>query len=108
MHTIAEWVDARTAAIFLKPCTPKYFTEQVGPFVERKSSNRPGTISARSGGWLYHRSDLERLRAIMNALGCRAFKAAWILHSVRELNARNLLPYLSQPLSSTAAKEEGQ
>ena len=100
--TLPEWVDARTAAIFLMPCTPKHLNEEIGPMLTRETGNRPGTRTARSGGWYYHRHDLERVRAIMDALGCRALKAAWLFHSIKELGERGMIQYLGAELERTA------
>lgn len=102
MHELAEWSDARTAALFLKPCTPKHLNEELGPMLERESGNRPGTRTARSGGWYYARHDLERVRAIMDALGCRAQKATWLFHSIKQLGARGMIPYLSAVIDKQA------
>lgn len=103
--TLPEWVDARTAAIFLKPCTPKHLNEELGPMLTRESGNRPGTRTARSGGWYYHRHDLERVRAIMEALGCKPLKAAWLFHSIRELGERGMIAYLGAELERTAQQQ---
>lgn len=103
MERLAEWNDARSAAIFLKPCTPKHLNEELGPMLRRQSANRPGTRTARSGGWLYHRHDLERVRAIMDALGCRALKAAWLFHSIKILGELEMLPHLTAELDNTTA-----
>lgn len=99
--TLLEWNDARTAALFLKPCTPKHLNEELGPMLERKSANRPGTLTARSGGWLYHRHDLERVRAIMDSLGAKPLRAVQLFHAMKELNTREMLPYLTAELNST-------
>lgn len=98
---LEEWNDARTAALFLKPCTPKYLTEEIGVSLERRSSNRHSASSARGGGYLYHRHDLERVRAIMDALGCSASKAVWLLLGIRRLGERAMLPHLSQTLEDS-------
>ncbi len=82
---LLEWTDARTAAIFLKPCTPKHLNEELGIYLRRESANRPGTRTARSGGWRYHRADLERVRAIMDSLGCAALRAAQHFHAIKRL-----------------------
>lgn len=102
---LAEWSDARSAAIFLKPCTPKHLNEELGPMLRRKSANRPGSRTARSGGWLYCRHDLERVRAIMDAIGCTALKAAWFFHTMKHLTARQLVPYLLEELEETIERE---
>lgn len=91
---LTEWNDARTAAIFLKPCTPKHLNEELGPMLKRESANRPGTRTARGGGWRYHRDDLERVRAIMEAVGCPPLRAAQLLHHMRTLKDRELLEWL--------------
>ncbi len=91
---LLEWSDARTAALFLKPCTPKHLNEELGVFLNRESGNKPGTRTARSGGWRYHRDDLERVRAIMDALGCSPLRAAQHFHAIRTLQARELLELL--------------
>lgn len=96
--TLPEWSDARTAAIFLKPCTPKHLNEEIGPFLTRESGNTFNQTHARGGGWQYHRHDLERVRAIMDALGCKALKAAWLFAAMKVLTARQMLPYLSEEL----------
>lgn len=88
---LPEWSDARTAALFLKPCTPKHLNEEVGIFLLRESANRPGARTARGGGWLYHREPLERVRAIMDALGVKPLRAAQHFHAIRTLNERELL-----------------
>jgi hypothetical protein len=92
--SLPEWSDARSAAIFLKPCTPKHLNEELGVYLRRESANRPGTRTARSGGWRYHREDLERVRAIMEALGCAPLRAAQHLHAIRTLRDRDLLELL--------------
>jgi hypothetical protein len=101
------WNDARTAALYLKPCTPKYLNDEIGAQLTRQSANRPGAETARGGGWLYHRHDLERLRAIMDALGCNASKAVWLLHGIRTLGKRAMLPHLALTLEE-ATKEEAE
>jgi hypothetical protein len=73
---------------------PKHLNEELGPLLNRKSGNRFGTHHARSGGWFYHRHDLERVRAIMDSLGCRALKAVWLFHAMKVLSTRNLVPFL--------------
>jgi glycine/D-amino acid oxidase-like deaminating enzyme len=73
---------------------PKHLNEDIGPFLNRKSTNRLGTQHARGTGWFYHRHDLERVRAIMDALGCRASTAAWLFHAVKVLATRDLVPFL--------------
>lgn len=95
---LPEWLDARSAALFLKPCMPKYLNEDLGEMLTRKTANRPGTRSARSGGWLYHRHDLERVRAIMDALGAKPAKAVQLFHAMKTLNARQMIPYLTAEL----------
>ncbi len=95
---LPEWSDARSAAIFLKPCTAKHLNEELGHNLTRQSNNRPGTLTARGGGWLYHRHDLERVRAIMDALGCKPARAVWMLFGIRTLGARKMLPYLELTL----------
>jgi hypothetical protein len=98
---LPEWCDARAAAIFLRPCTPKHLNEELGPMLYRKTGNKPGTRTAGSGGWLYHRHDLERVRAVMDALGCKPLKAAWLFRSIKVLGERRMLPYLAQELELT-------
>lgn len=97
---LLEWVDARSAALFLKPCMPKHLNEELGPMLLRKTANRPGTLTARSGGWLYHRHDLERVRAIMDSLGAKPLKAVQLFHAMKELSTREMLPYLLEELES--------
>lgn len=94
MERLLEWSDARTAALFLKPCTPRYLNEELGPMLRRESANRPGTRYATSGGWRYHRDDLERVRAIMDALGCGAYAATRHLHAMRTCEDRKLMEWL--------------
>jgi hypothetical protein len=106
MSELTEWSDARTAAIFLKPCTPKHINEELGVYLRRESANRPGTRTARSGGWRYHREDLERVRAIMDALGCSPLRAAQHFHAIKTLAARDLLELMfAGQLEETLAKE---
>jgi hypothetical protein len=101
-----EWSDARTAAAFLKPCMPKHLNEELGGYLTRKSGNRFGTAHARSGGWWYHRHDLERVRAIMDALGgAKPLKAAQLLHAMRTLNNRGALPYLLEEFKKNITEE---
>lgn len=102
---LLEWTDARTAALFLKPCTPKHLNEELGPMLNRKSGNGPGARTARSGGWLYHRHDLERVRAIMDALGAKPLRAAQLFHAMKELNTRQMLPHLLAELESNIKGE---
>lgn len=106
---LTEWSDARTAAIFLKPCTPKHLNEELGIYLRRESANRPGTRTARSGGWKYHRADLERVRAIMDALGCAPLRAAQHFHAVKTLRDRELLELvLAGELEQTLEREREQ
>ncbi len=105
---LLEWSDARTAALFLRPCMPKHLNEELGPMLNRKSANRPGTLSARSGGWLYHRHDLERVRAIMDSLGAKPLKAVQLFHSMKELDERQMMPYLLETLEETLQQEASQ
>jgi hypothetical protein len=105
MERLAEWSDARSAAIFLKPCTPKHLNEELGQYLTRKSGNVFNQTHARSGGWQYHKHDLERVRAIMDALGCRALKAAWLFHAIKELGRRGALPHLTEELKTTVNRE---
>jgi hypothetical protein len=95
--TLELWVDARTAALYLRPCMPKHLNEEIGPMLTRESANRPGTVTARSGGWRYHRHDLERVRAIMDAVGCKPLKAAWLFHALKQLRKRELVDWLLEP-----------
>lgn len=102
---LLEWNDARTAALFLKPCTPKHLNEELGVMLNRKSGNGPGARTARSGGWLYHRHDLERVRAIMDALGAKPLKAAQIFHALKELNRRQQIAFLTAELDQSLDAE---
>ena len=109
MQRLAEWSDARTAALFLKPCTPKHLNEELGPMLRRESANRPGTRTARSGGWRYHRDSLERVRAIMDALGCSALAAARHLHAMRTCDDRQLTEWLlERELKETLKRDAAQ
>lgn len=108
MERLAEWSDARSAAIFLKPCTPKHLNEELGQYLTRESANTFNQTHARGGGWRYHRHDLERVRAIMDALGCRALKACWLFHAMKQLAARELLPYLNEEINTTIKREAAQ
>lgn len=109
MERLAEWSDARTAALFLRPCTPRYLNEELGTMLRRESANRPGTRYATSGGWRYHRDDLERVRAIMDALGCAAFAATRHLHAMRTLSDRKLLEWLLEhELRKTLERDAAQ
>lgn len=75
--------------------------------LRRESANKPGTRTARSGGWLYHRDDLERVRAIMDALGCAPLRGAQILHAIRTLKARELVEWLVEgQLAETLEREK--
>ena len=103
---LLEWSDARTAAIFLKPCTPKHLNEHVGLLVRRESANRPGTRTAKSGGWRYHRDDLERVRAIMEALGCAPLRAAQYFHAIKVFKNRGLLEQLLAGALETTIEQE--
>jgi hypothetical protein len=106
---LTEWSDARTAAIFLKPCTPKHLNEELGIYLRRESANRPGTRTARSGGWRYHRDDLERVRAIMDALGCAPLRAAQHFHAIKVLRDRELLELLlAGELEQTLERERNK
>ena len=102
---LLEWNDARTAALFLKPCTPKHLNEELGPMLNRKSANRPGALTARSGGWLYHRHDLERVRAIMEAIGAKPLKAAQFFTAMKVCKQREIIPYLTEELESNIQQE---
>lgn len=102
---LPEWSDARAAAIYLKPCTPKHLNEEIGHNLERRSGNKPGTLTARGGGWLYHRHDLQRVRAIMDALGCKARQAVWLLWGIRQLGEREILPHLLVTLEQAIAAD---
>lgn len=106
MERLAEWSDARTAALFLKPCTPRYLNEELGPMLRRESANRPGTRYATSGGWRYHRDDLERVRAIMEALGCGAYQATRHLHAIRTCQDRKLLEWILEAELHAALKRD--
>lgn len=109
MSQLLEWSDARTAALWLKPCTPKHLNEELGPFLRRETANKPGTRTARSGGWRYHRADLERVRAIMDALGCAALRAAQHFHAIKTLRDRELLELvLGAELEQTLERERTQ
>ena len=105
---LTEWSDARSAAIFLKPCTPKHLNEELGQYLTRESGNTFNTTHARSGGWWYHRHDLERVRAIMDALGCRALKAAWLFHAMKQLHKRQMLDFLSEELATNVKREAAE
>ena len=102
---LLEWSDARTAALFLRPCMSRHLNEELGPMLKRKSANRPGALTARSGGWLYHRHDLERVRAIMDSLGAKPLKAVQLFHAMKELSAREMIPYLIAELDSNLQLE---
>lgn len=105
--SLIEWNDARTAALFLNT-TPKNLNEELGHNLERKTANRPGTLTARGGGWLYHRHDLERVRAIMDALGCPTRKAIELLHGIRRLGERRMLEELLITLQTTIEREKNE
>jgi hypothetical protein len=108
---LTEWSDARTAAIFLKPCTPKHLNEELGIYLRRESANRPGTRTARSGGWRYLREDLVRVRAIMDSLGCSPLRAAQHFHAIKVLRDRAPLVLeriLEQELEQTLEREKNR
>lgn len=105
---LTEWSDARTAALFLRPCTPKHLNEEIGTYLTRESGNTFNQTHARGGGWRYHRHDLERIRAIMDALGCKALKAAWLFHAMKQLSTRNMLAYLNEELSANVKQEAAE
>lgn len=105
---LLEWSDARTAALFLKPCTPKNLNEELGQYITRENGNRPGARSARYGGWWYHKHDLERVRAIMDALGCTPLRAAQLFGQMKVLREREMLPYLLEELSANSQQEAAQ
>lgn len=95
MQRLPEWSDARTAALFLKPCTVRTLNEEIGKYIKRQSGNRFGTPSnAKSGGWRYFRHDLERVRAIMDALGCPPLRAAQYFHALKVCKDRELIEWL--------------
>lgn len=94
MTYLTEWSDARTAALYLKPCTPKHLNELLGGFITRRSGNRPGALTARSGGWQYHRDDLERVRAIMDAFGVTPLDAARTFARIRGLDDKGALEFI--------------
>ena len=102
---LEEWNDARTAALFLKPCTPKHLNEELGVYLTRESGNTFNQTHARGGGWLYHRHDLERVRAIMDALGCRAQKACWLFGAMKVLSGRQMTAYLTEELRTTIKRD---
>ena len=83
--SLPEWSDARSAALFLKPCTPKHLNEELGVFLTRESGNRPGTR--------------------MDALGCSPLRAAQHFHAIRELNARELLVAMLGDLQDSIDRE---
>jgi hypothetical protein len=92
---LPDWATTHEAWIYLKPCTRKSFAEVVGPLLERKSGNRPGAqYHARSGGWLYARADLERVRAIMDALGVTASDAAKTFHRIKGLADKGAIEWI--------------
>ena len=92
---LPDWATTQQACIYLKPCTRKSFAEVVGPFLKRKSGNRPGAqYHARSGGWLYARSDLEPVRAIMDALGVTASDAAKTFHRIKGLADKGAIEWI--------------
>jgi hypothetical protein len=105
---LTEWVDARTAAIFLKPCTPEVLNRHLGPMLRRESANRPGARTARSGGWLYHRDDLERVRAIMEVMGCSPLKATQHFHMIRRCQDRKLLEWLLERELMRSVRDDRQ
>lgn len=106
---LAEWSDARTAALFLKPCTPKHLNEDVGQYLQRESGNTFNRTHARGGGWRYHRGDLERVRAIMDALGCSPLKAAQHLRAMRTCEDRELTEWLlERELRATLKRDAAQ
>lgn len=100
-----EWLDARDAARELGPCTPKHLTEEIGPLITRQSRSLTGARTARGVGYAYARHDIERLRAIMLALGCQPLRAAQILHGIRALGEKGMLAEISAELNSTIARE---
>jgi len=104
MAKLSTWSDSRTAALYLGKCTPKHLNEELGVNLERRANTVHGT-TARGGGWLYHRHDLERARAIMEALGCSASKAVWLLVGIRQLGKRELLPHLVATLEDAIKAE---
>jgi hypothetical protein len=106
MTYLAEWSDARTAALYLKPCTPKHLNELLGGFITRRSGNRPGALTARSGGWQYHRDDLERVRAIMDAFGVTPLDAARTFARIRSLNDQGALVFILGRALDTAIEQQ--
>lgn len=100
-----DWHDARTAALFLST-TPKHLNEELGPMLTRETGNRPGTRTARSGGWHYHRHDLERVRCIMDALGSKPLKAVQFFHMMKVVEERKLIPYLLEELERNTENEQ--
>jgi hypothetical protein len=92
---LPDWSTTQQACIYLKPCTRKSFAEVVGPLLKRKSGNRPGAqYHARSGGWMYAREDLERVRAIMDALGITASDAAKTFHRIKGLEDKGAIEWI--------------
>jgi len=87
---LTEWNATRHAAQFLR-CMPEYLNDKIGHYFVRRNANREGARTARSGGWLYHRHSLERVRAIMDALGVEARRGAELYHAIRTLRDRELL-----------------
>lgn len=105
---LAEWSDARTAAIFLR-CNVRTLNEEIGKYVERQSGNRFGTPdNARSGGWLYAREDLERVRAIIDAVGCTPVRAAQHLRAIRELGEQACKWIIAREVVANAERDANQ
>lgn len=93
-----DWLDARDTARELG-VQPNHLAESIRPLIAHTSRSLTGARTARGVGYAYARSDVKRVQRIMRALGCKALKAAQILHAARELNRRNMLEAMLEEAS---------
>lgn len=98
----AEWLDARDAARAIG-CTSVHLTNNIGPLLTRKSRSLRGR-GARNVGYAYATHDVKRVKAIMKALGCPAFRAAQLLQSIRRLAHLGLLAEMEKQLELEPTK----
>lgn len=92
----AHWLDANDAARALG-ITVKSLTATVGPLLLRESRSLQGR-GARCVGYAYSREDIERVKAVMAALGWSAHEAAKVAWGIRTLGDKGMLRNLETQL----------
>lgn len=91
-----SWLIGQDAARMLQVTAP-YLTKMLKHYLTHKSTSQRNR-AAFHNGYAYSVADLERVCAIMTALGCSALEGCKILHGVNVLGEKKMLPYILRHL----------